>query len=167
MNVDSPPPLSMFSSRPAHKDLQRLVSPNDDVSRYVLSRSRSSALSKQDLEAVGGNSSLVSRDQVQSMLFSKLPFDVRYLIYKELLLAGWILTVSGLGSTLRMPRFIVKSKVVTRYQHGRDIVRHVATEVFSGLYHLLPLLKTCRRVYASCPPSPFLTLKREQERGGC
>src|SRR5204862_3828939 len=122
--------------------------PLNDSSTFWLPPSRG-ALREEGLTVTAGNPLLVSHDQMQSTFFTKLPFDLRYLIYKEVLPAGWTLTVSGLVSALRTPRVLVESKAVARHQHGRDTVWHVAT--VSGLCYLLPLLKTCRRMYASFP----------------
>ena len=96
---------------------------------------------------------IVEHDQMQSILFSKLPFDVRYLIYKESL-GGWIFDLYG-GNAKTHPRLLTKSKITTCYRRGRDTVWHLKRDAVSaGKSHILALLKICQRVYASCPHLP-------------
>lgn len=96
---------------------------------------------------------LVACDQMQSMLFRKLPLDVRYLIYKEVL-CGWIFKIKRSGPEplsswhLTRPRLEWKAKMTASYPDGQTTVWHGIKQ--SGLAckrHLLPLLETCRRMY--------------------
>ena len=112
---------------------------------------------------------LVANDQMQSILFNKLLIALRHIIYNKVV-SGWIFCGIGLwncllGSVpewiLKMPTIFARSEIITCYQCGRHtVVRHVKM-LSVRKPGLLSLLKTCRRVYASC----YLSLLSYSEGG--
>jgi hypothetical protein len=106
------------------------------------------------------NRGLAVHNQMQSILFSGLPFDVRYLIYKEVL-GSWIFRLDD-SRVVGQPDILWKAKMMAWYKQGRDRVWHcVMDNVRLPRSRLLPLLKACRRMYVRCLPSLFLFLRKD------
>src|SRR5436189_845230 len=131
------------------------VDPLDDAGPSCICPPRQRASRGRPLTIADENASLAAHDQMQSVLFGKLPSEVRYLIYKEVL-GGWILLIDGPTSDLRPPRLLWKVNMMTCECEGPNMVWHGRKDSVYEKSDLLPLVMTCRRVYALCLSFPFL-----------
>jgi hypothetical protein len=100
--------------------------------------------------------------QFQSILFGKVPFEVRSLIFREVL-GGWILLFGREEHGRTEPRLVGKVNMITSEQQGRNVVSYGRKDSAHGQNGLVSLVKTCRRMYAChlpssiTPPSPVST----------